>query len=194
MFTCLDHIIFGFRCVQSLRKNRLRVGWGTGVDFALFQNIALPLLIERGKLYTNRQCHFSGVQFVQQFGNKTGQPNVTLYLPAAVGIGNRIAGLVASLSTRAIAAALRSRSVVTVGSPVRPSLCAAYSLRWPEITSYSSAAPICRTGNGDRTLFSRMRSHRNCFSSLSCTLYGLSSNGWIFNQLQPLPSKIDKNF
>lgn len=24
MFTCLDHIIFGFRCVQSLRKNRLQ--------------------------------------------------------------------------------------------------------------------------------------------------------------------------
>ena len=24
MFTCLDHMIFGFRCVQSLRKNRLQ--------------------------------------------------------------------------------------------------------------------------------------------------------------------------
>ena len=71
------------------------------------KTLCLPLLIEIGKLCTNRQCHFSGVQFVQQFGNKTGQPNVTLCLPAAVGIGNRIAGLVASLSTRAIAAALR---------------------------------------------------------------------------------------
>lgn len=71
------------------------------------KTLCLPLLIEIGKLYTNRQCHFFGVQFVQQFGNKTGQPNVTLCLPAAVGIGNRIAGLVASLSTRAIAAALR---------------------------------------------------------------------------------------
>lgn len=158
------------------------------------KTLCLPLLIEIGKLYTNRQCHFSGVQFVQQFGNKTGQPNVMLYLPAAVGIGNRIAELVASLSTRAIAAALRSRSVVTVGSSVRPSLCAAYSLRWPEITSYSSAAPIFRTSNGDRTPFSRMLSHRNCISTLSCTLYGLSSNGRIFNQLQPLPSKTDKTF
>ena len=50
MFTGLDHIIFGFRCVQSLRKNRLRVGRGTGVDFALFQNIALPLSVSETAL------------------------------------------------------------------------------------------------------------------------------------------------
>lgn len=62
------------------------------------------------------------------------------------------------------------------------------------ITSYFSAAPSCRTSNGGRTPFSRMLSRRNCISSLSCTLYGLSSNGWIFNQLQPLPSKTDKTF
>ena len=48
----------------------LRIGWRAVVDFTLFQNIVLALLIKEGKLHTNGQCHFTFIHKFKKFGNK----------------------------------------------------------------------------------------------------------------------------
>ena len=56
--------------VCLVHTESLRIGWRAVVDFTLFQNIVLALLIKEGKLHTNGQCHFTFIHKFKKFGNK----------------------------------------------------------------------------------------------------------------------------